>query len=184
MDRRGNSAHPSQSSPAGSICSEKQQTSIRRRRWVTDPYMYLTWAFPLNPLSGSANRLRQSRIDPNRSDGMLQSSRTASHRFSCFASTKPPFVISHNGPTADVQRKPLKLSFGGQSLPPPSGLGSAVALKAYRAGTPQAGKGPCASNSSLGFHSPYPLGGRAINSATSAVDSKRPNVKRKRCSSP
>lgn len=86
MDRQGNSVHPSQSSPAGLICSKKQQTSIRRRRWVTDPYMYLTWAFPLNPLSGSANRLRQSRIDPERSLRLPQSCRSGTqgfHEFRC-----------------------------------------------------------------------------------------------------
>jgi hypothetical protein len=36
-------------------------------------------------------------IDPNLPIGLLHSSRTASHRSSCFASTKRPFVGSHTG---------------------------------------------------------------------------------------
>ena len=40
--------------------------------------------------------------DPNLPAGLLQSGPTASHDFSCFASTKRPFVISHTRPSADV----------------------------------------------------------------------------------
>jgi hypothetical protein len=40
-------------------------------------------------------------FDPNRSAGLLQNGRTASHRFSCFASTKRPFVTSHTWPSSD-----------------------------------------------------------------------------------
>ena len=41
---------------------------------------------------------RESLHDPIRSAGLLQSGRTAGHRFSCFASTKRLFVISHTRP--------------------------------------------------------------------------------------
>jgi hypothetical protein len=40
--------------------------------------------------------------DPNLPVGLLQSGPTASHDFSCFASTKRPFAISHTRPSADV----------------------------------------------------------------------------------
>jgi hypothetical protein len=40
--------------------------------------------------------------DPNLTAGLLQSGPTASHDFSCFASTKRPFVISHTRGSADV----------------------------------------------------------------------------------
>lgn len=33
---------------------------------MTDLFTYRTWAFPLRPLGGSANRLRQSGSDPKR----------------------------------------------------------------------------------------------------------------------
>lgn len=42
--------------------------------------------------------LRPTQIDPIRSAGLFQSGRTADHRFSCFASTKRLFVISHTRP--------------------------------------------------------------------------------------
>ena len=42
-----------------------------------------------------SGRSRGAAIDPNLPAELLQSSRTASHRFSCFASTKLTFVISH-----------------------------------------------------------------------------------------
>ena len=45
---------------------------------------------------------RSALRDPNPTAGLLQSSRTASHDFSCFASTKRPFVISHTRASADV----------------------------------------------------------------------------------
>jgi len=37
-------------------------------------------------------------LDPNQPAGLLQSGRTASHRFSCFASPKRPLVISRTRP--------------------------------------------------------------------------------------
>jgi hypothetical protein len=40
--------------------------------------------------------------DPNLPAELLQSGPTASHDFSCFASTKRPFVISHTRASADV----------------------------------------------------------------------------------
>jgi len=51
------------------------------------------------------DRLRPGRTgtpDPNLTAGLLQSGPTASHDFSCFASTKRPFVISHTRASADV----------------------------------------------------------------------------------
>jgi len=51
-----------------------------------------------------SRRPRSAVADPNLPARLLQSGRTASHRFSCFASTKRPFVISHTRPGAVVQR--------------------------------------------------------------------------------
>ena len=56
------------------------------------------WA-ALLPASGA---LRAPAGDPNLPAGLLQSGPTASHDFSCFASTKRPFVISHTRASADV----------------------------------------------------------------------------------
>ena len=49
-----------------------------------------------------SRRPRLAVTDPNLPAGLLQSGPTASHDFSCFASTKRPFVISHTRASADV----------------------------------------------------------------------------------
>ena len=50
---------------------------------------------------------RAGAVDPNPTAGLLQSSPTASHRFSCFASPKRPFVHSHTRPEAVGRHRPL-----------------------------------------------------------------------------
>jgi len=50
----------------------------------------------------SCPQWRSALRDPNLTAGLLQSGPTASHDFSCFASTKRPFVISHTRPSVDV----------------------------------------------------------------------------------
>lgn len=45
--------------------------------------------------------------DPIRSAGLLQSGRAASLRFSCFASAKRLFVISHTQPQPDGHDRPV-----------------------------------------------------------------------------
>ena len=44
-------------------------------------------------------------IDPNLPAGSLQCGRTASHRTSCFASTKQPLATSHRRPSAGLRRQ-------------------------------------------------------------------------------
>lgn len=45
----------------------------------------------------------EATIDPNPSYDFLQSGRMPKHRFSDFASTKQPFVISGSRPNGDIQ---------------------------------------------------------------------------------
>ncbi len=54
-----------------------------------------------------SSRSRLGGLDPNLPAGLLQSSRTASHRFSCLTSTKRPFVITRTRPQADVGDRQL-----------------------------------------------------------------------------
>jgi hypothetical protein len=51
---------------------------------------------------------RPPALDPNLPAGLLQSSRTASHRFSCFATANLPFVTSQTRPDPDGREWPVQ----------------------------------------------------------------------------
>ena len=50
---------------------------------------------------------RPPALDPNLPAGLLQSSRTTSHRFSCFATANLPFVTSQTRPSAVARDGPV-----------------------------------------------------------------------------